>query len=122
MASTLLLAAACGNGSDDAASPVNGAAATPTVATAITPAADLPAPVRLALETAARDAGVPVTQVELLDFEAVEWRTSGLGCERPGQVYAQVITPGYRVTARAAGSEAEYHTDDGTSIVRCDTT
>lgn len=39
--------------------------------------------------------------------EAVQWPDRGLGCPQPGMLYAQVITPGYRVTL-VDGSGREY--------------
>ncbi len=53
-------------------------------------------------------------------MEAVDWSDASLGCPEPGQVYAQVITPGYRVLLEAAGKEYEVHTDQiGRSAVIC---
>jgi hypothetical protein len=41
--------------------------------------------------------------------QAVEWRDSSLGCPIPGQMYLQVITPGYLIVLEAAGKEWNYH-------------
>lgn len=81
---------------------------------------DLPAPVQRALERAASDAAVSPGQVRLIDYEPVEWPDTALGVPKPGRLYPQVITPGYRVRLRldAAGAEVEYHTDQGSRIVR----
>jgi hypothetical protein len=131
VATAALALLACGGDSgdggdqDETATAVVAAPASPTTVptkAVVTVAPDLPAPVMLALETAARDAGVPVDQVELLQVEEVEWRTSGLGCEQPGMAYAQVITPGYLVRVRVAGDEVAYHTDIRTTVIRCDAT
>ena len=59
--------------------PVSGA----TVATALKP--DVAAELELA-----RD------ELSLVSAEAVEWPDASLGCPQPGQMYAQVITPGWR--------------------------
>lgn len=79
----------------------------------------LPPLVLLALQTAAEDAGVPVEQVELVEWTTTEWNDSSLGCPQPGEFYAQVITPGYIVTVRVAGEEREYHTDSSNRVVTC---
>jgi hypothetical protein len=50
-------------------------------------------------------------QVQVLRVEPVQWPDASLGCPQPGQMYAQIITPGYRVTLSAEGMQYEYHTD-----------
>jgi hypothetical protein len=35
-------------------------------------------------------------------------------------MYAQVITPGYRVVLEAGGQRYEYHTDTGRFVVLCE--
>lgn len=51
-------------------------------------------------------------------IESVDWPDAGLGCPLPGMGYAEVITPGYRVTLTAAGVEYAVHLDTlGTAIV-----
>lgn len=76
-------------------------------------------PVRLAKEDLARKLGIPVEQVKVVKVEAVEWSDTSLGCPESGKMYAQVITPGYRVTLEAAGITYEYHTDKGSNVVEC---
>lgn len=78
----------------------------------------LPQPVRQALERAAADAGVPASQATLLDYDRVEWPNASLGVPRPGMLYAQVITPGYRVRIDIAGRVVTFHTDLGRRVVR----
>jgi hypothetical protein len=48
-------------------------------------------------------------KISLVKAEAVQWPDSSLGCPEPGMMYAQVITPGYRVVLDYAGKEYEYH-------------
>lgn len=64
-------------------------------------------------------AGVRAERVEVADFEAVKWSDASLGCPEPGKMYAQVITPGYRVVLKAAGQTYEYHTNRGKRAVLC---
>lgn len=48
-------------------------------------------------------------QISVVSTERVEWNDSSLGCPKPGQMYAQVITPGYRILLDANGSTFEFH-------------
>jgi len=61
-----------------------------------------------------------VDQIEVVEAQAVEWRDTSLGCPQPGMMYAQVITPGYRIVLEAKGQTYEYHTDRGQVVVLCD--
>lgn len=63
--------------------------------------------------------GVDVEDVQIMEFEAVQWPDSSLGCPEPGKMYLQVITPGYRVVLQAAGQTYEYHTNRGDRAVLC---
>jgi hypothetical protein len=70
---------------------------------------------QVAIDAALREAsavlGVPREHLSVSRIEAREWRDSSLGCPRPGQFYAQVITPGYLVVVSGAGRQMEVHTD-----------
>lgn len=50
--------------------------------------------------------------ISVKSAEPVEWSDTALGCPKPGIVYAQVITPGYRIVLEANGTEYDYHTDN----------
>ena len=56
---------------------------------------------------------VSVNDLALVGDEAVEWADSSLGCPEAGMVYAQVITPGQRITFSHSGNEYEVHTSGG---------
>jgi len=45
---------------------------------------------------------IRVDLVGLVEVKAVEWSDASLGCPEPGKVYAQVVTPGYRIVLAAA--------------------
>lgn len=79
----------------------------------------LPA-IRVAIATLARDLGCEVEAITLLQVTSVTWSSSALGCPRPGQMYLQVLTPGYRVRLLHAGREYVMHTDQGRRAIRCD--
>jgi len=50
--------------------------------------------------------------ITVLSVEAVEWPDASLGAPEPGKMYAQVITPGYRVVLEADGKMYELHGDE----------
>ena len=76
--------------------------------------------IRLAVETLARDLGCPAGEIVVRQVTSETWRTSALGCPRPGMMYLQVLTPGYRVRLVHDGREYIVHTDRGRRAVRCD--
>ena len=64
---------------------------------------------------------IPYAGPTLISFEPVEWNDSSLGCPEPDMMYAQVITPGYRLVFEYQGQQYEYHTNlDGSSVVECE--
>jgi len=64
-----------------------------------------------------RQLGVDIEIVEVLAVESVEWPDSSLGCPAPGMMYAQVITPGYRILLSAGGRTFEYHGDERQALL-----
>lgn len=75
------------------------------------------------LELAARDLAVrlkiDLEAVQVESFLEVEWPDGGLGCPLPNADYAQVITPGYRISLEVEGTAYTYHADQGTFVVLC---
>lgn len=57
----------------------------------------------------------PVDSLALVSDEPVSWSDASLGCPEEGMMYAQVITPGHRITFSYQGEQYEVHTsrDDG---------
>lgn len=76
--------------------------------------------IRVAMTTLARELGCTVDEITVLQATSMTWNTSALGCPRPGQMYLQVLTPGYRVRLLHAGREYLLHTDQGRRAIRCD--
>lgn len=66
-----------------------------------------------------KQTGVAPDQVKLVSLEAVEWSDTSLGCPEEGFMYAQVITPGYKIILEVQGQQYEYHTDQMTNVVLC---
>ena len=63
---------------------------------------------------------IEADQIELIQFKAVVWPDSSLGCPQPGMAYAEVITPGYLIILYADNKEYEYHASKGTLVIYCE--
>jgi hypothetical protein len=59
-----------------------------------------------------------LADVQFAGIERVEWPDACLGAPHPGEVCAQMITPGYKVMLAAAGQRYEMHTDATGGTVR----
>lgn len=88
--------------------------------TEVEPPAGAEQAVRLARINLAQKLGLEPEAIKLLSVEAVEWRDTSLGCPQPGMIYAQVITPGFRVMLAVGRRTYQYHTDRGQVAVSCD--
>ena len=75
--------------------------------------------VELVLQGAATQLGVDPAALTVTGIDAVDWPDSSLGCPEDGGVYAQVISPGYRITVTDGTSTLEYHTGSNETIVLC---
>lgn len=58
-------------------------------------------------------------EFSLVSVIAKEWPDSGLGCNKEGQMSAQVITPGFEVKFKAKDAEVIYRTNTKTLAVSC---
>jgi len=54
---------------------------------------------------------IPAGDIKLVKEEAVDWPDTSLGYPEKGMMYAQVITPGFRITLKARDKLYEYHSD-----------
>ena len=71
---------------------------------------------KLLAEELAADAGA----FSLESSESVQWSDASLGCPQEGMMYAQVITPGYKLVFEHAGASHTVHTSsDGSHMVVC---
>jgi hypothetical protein len=100
----------------DGGSPVDLSA--PAVAPSLDAAGQ--AMVELARQDLARQLEIDPEDIEVRQAQAVEWNDSSLGCPKPDSSYLQVITPGYRIELFAAEMLYTYHTDQQSTVVRCD--
>jgi len=74
---------------------------------------------RLAVEDLARRLDTSPEEIMVISVEAEQWSDTSLGCPQPGMMYAQVITPGFRVTLKVGGETYDYHTDRADRVVLC---
>ena len=113
LATTGLLLA-CGGESQPAAStpPSAGPPAAATEAPAATPQTLTGLQVE-ARQVLADRLSVPAAGLELVSDEPVQWGDTSLGCPQAGMFYAQVITPGHRITFRQGDDTYEVHTASG---------
>ncbi len=73
--------------------------------------------ITLARTALAKELAEKPENLELEKAEAVDWPDASLGCPRKGEMYAQVITAGYRVTLRAGGKTHAVHVGNGRAVV-----
>lgn len=117
---TALLLAACGRPTSDSAARPTGA---PLPTAPVSPISPLPGP-PLTPETetpdlaelraqVAQQMNLPATALTVVASEEVTWPDTSLGCPQPDMMYAQVLTPGWRVVF-VDTDEREYqvHTTD----------
>jgi hypothetical protein len=72
----------------------------------------------LALADLAARLSVAPDAITVKAVESIDWPDASLGCPQPGMMYAQVITPGYRIVLEVDGKSYEYHTG-GRGIAHC---
>jgi hypothetical protein len=61
----------------------------------------------------ARRLSLPLAEIRLVEFQAVMWPDSSLGCPRPGMMYTQVVRKGFRIGLRAGKRTFDYHSGGG---------
>jgi hypothetical protein len=121
----LALLTACGGAPSPAAPtqppgsyPAPGAAPTqaaPPGGYPIAPGVEVPAGAQALLSGAVADlvqrTGAVSTDITVVEVTPQSWPDASLGCPVEGQLYAQVVTEGYRIVLEAGGQRYAYHTD-----------
>jgi hypothetical protein len=107
--SATLLLAACSIGS---------AAPTPTPSPVPVPPEASQA-VDAALQDAAGHLSVSRDQLQVSQVAAQQWNDAALGCPQPGQLYSQIVTPGFLVMITSGSRQLEYHTDTRGRVTLC---
>jgi hypothetical protein len=72
-----------------------------------------------ALQDAASHLGVSPSQVHVDQVEARQWPDSSLGCPQPGQMYSQIVTPGFLIVISMGNKQLEYHADTRGNVKLC---
>ena len=106
------------------AAPASTAGSTAPALTSLPPGLDVgevpPDLALVALSDLIQRAGVAVDAITVVSGEAVEWPDGGVGCPRPGAMYPQVITPGYKLVLAANGREYNYHSSEQGPFFLCE--
>jgi len=74
---------------------------------------------RAVVEDAARRFSVSENEVVLVNAERVTWSDGSMGCPDPGQMYTQMLVPGFRIAAKTGAGQMLYHTDSRGTVVTC---
>jgi hypothetical protein len=67
----------------------------------------------------ARRALVKHDAINVVSATEQQWSDGAMGCPQPGQMYTQMIVPGYRVVMEAAGNRYAYHSDRRGNFIVC---
>jgi len=78
-------------------------------------------PVQNCINALAKESNVAPDKVRVMLVEGVVWPDTSLGCPQPGQAYAAVMTPGYKVLLGLKEQRYQYHTDMGQRLVLAST-
>lgn len=76
--------------------------------------------VEMAKHDLAKRLGISVDEIVLIKSEAMTWPDACLGIHTPGVACAEVITPGYLILLSAQGNTYEYHTDQASRALLCE--
>lgn len=72
---------------------------------------EIPPVVDIARNELAKRLNISIDQVQVVKIENVDWPDTSLGYPEKGMMYAQVITPGFRIILKAGDRLYEYHSD-----------
>jgi len=70
-------------------------------------------------DLAQRIPAVDAATAEVIRAEAVQWPDGSLGCRVPGELYPQVITPGYWIVLSVNGTEYDFRATETGAIRPC---
>lgn len=72
--------------------------------------------VEMARQDLAGRTGADPNAIGVVSVQEVEWSDAGLGCPEPDRVYAQVITPGYRIVLSVDSEQHVYHSSRSRAV------
>ncbi len=67
--------------------------------------------VDMAIQNLSERLKIPASDIQLVSEDAVDWPDTSLGFPEKGMMYAQVITPGFKIILKAGNKLYEYHSD-----------
>lgn len=71
----------------------------------------------IAVSALADALSLPVSDITVDSVRPVTWPDASVGCPEPGQAYAQVLTPGHKITLRANGKLFVMHEANGHAVL-----
>lgn len=71
----------------------------------------------VAKQDMAQRLGVNPGDIEIVKIEDAMWQDTSLGVPKSGEMYAQVVTPGFVITLNAGDFTYVYNTDASSSVV-----
>lgn len=63
--------------------------------------------------------GVSQDQLRVESVQPEQWPDSSLGCPQPGEMYSQIVTPGFLIVITSGSKRLEYHTDGRSRVKLC---
>ena len=72
-----------------------------------------------AVQAAAAHLGISRDELSVDRVDDQQWPDSSLGCPQPGQLYSQIVTPGFLIVVSAGNKQLEYHTDGRAHVMLC---
>jgi hypothetical protein len=76
--------------------------------------------VDLAKADLAKRLNISVDEIELVSSEAVTWTDACMGIHQAGVACADVMTPGYLILLSAQNTNYEYHADQTSRVLLCE--
>ncbi len=119
------LLAACAaptpSGSQPTLSPTSNPTTRPTPAPTQSGGDVVPQVVTAIKTFAAQQFGVSLDSIKILKLEPVEWPDACIGASQPGEMCAQVITPGYKIQVEINGKTTIVNSDSSGKVIRIPT-
>jgi hypothetical protein len=121
--STTLLVGACASPTTPSNTPAPTTSATPAAsapaAIPMTPSPEASSAVDAALQDASAHLGVTPDQLQVTQVDARQWGDASLGCPEAGQLYSQIVTPGFLIVITSGARQLEYHSDSRAHVKLC---
>ncbi|MBV9324628.1 MAG: hypothetical protein JO352_12660 [Chloroflexi bacterium] len=114
-----LALAACGPSTTPATPAPVASTTTPAPGASPVVSPESAAVVDAAVTDAASHLGVSRDTLHVDQVEPRQWPDSSLGCPQPGQLYSQIVTPGFLIVISSGAHQLEYHSDDRTRVTLC---